>query len=220
MNYEELLADTEKKLDDAFTEMGEIREPTLVDIYLLASAVKAIKFSESIMLLCSNRFVKQSLPLLRSFIEHAVNMRWIMHRDTEKRIREYLANLAKPTFGGFWTKISLENRMREIGFREQDYYDLLIKYISEYPHFETESISWNTVKNDERFLLSKIPIEAVRRITVQMLSHVAAALSVWYGTRFSFYKEINRKLSEELEKRTQYQTPIYKTPPAGSKPGN
>ncbi|GAG80132.1 unnamed protein product [marine sediment metagenome] len=135
MDYKLLIEKAKEYINEGFANMGgKIEGPTMLDRYVLASAIKTIRFSNAIIRLCEEDFSKESLPILRSLIEHSINMRWIMAKDTERRLKQYLHDLEEKSLGKSWTNVDLLTRMSNIGFKNRDYYDFVVKYTYSYAH--------------------------------------------------------------------------------------
>jgi len=212
MDHILFIEEIQKKFREAFTRRGKIIQESPVDYYLLAATVKGVRFTESILLLLRSGLVNESLPILESFLEHTVNMRWIMERETPVRLNKYLSDLKQASFGGFWTRLSLINRMKEIGL-EQAYYDYLLKYIYSFTHIDPNSLGWFELSGPSDTRRSpQISPAAVSSVTAYLLGHMARALSVRYGTAFHFYQEIWDRLRKDREERTQYKRTVFPGP--------
>ncbi len=195
MNYKVLIEENTKKNQDSFNQIGfEIKNPTMIDInmYLRVSTSKAMRFIDTIIFLCKNNFVNESLPILRSLIEHSINMRWIMQKDTEDRLKQYLSDFKEDKFGEYWTNISLLNRMEEIGFMNRKYYDRVVKFTYSHAHVNAGSLDWYEVV--KKLSKNQMSPNAIYSIVAQMLGHIVKALSVYYGNNFNFHNDIWSKI--------------------------
>ncbi len=196
MDYKLLIEKAKEYINEGFADMGgKIEGPTMVDWYMLASAIKSIRFSNAIIRLCEEDFTKESLPVLRSLIEHSINMRWIMAKDTERRLKQYLHDLEEKSLGKSWTNVDLLTRMSNIGFKNSDYYDFVVKYTYSYAHVNASTLDWGEVM-DEEILKSKMSSQSIHSIIAQMLGHVLLALNTRYRGKFDYYREIWRHIKK------------------------
>ncbi len=87
-------------LDSEFEAMGRsIPNATILDKYLVASIYKAVRLTNAINTLCDSGITDEALPILRSLIEHTINMCWITNKDTSARLRQYINDLGTGAFG-------------------------------------------------------------------------------------------------------------------------
>lgn len=192
MNYKLLIEKAVDYINEGFGNIGgRIENAAMLDCYLMAATHKAIRFSRAVINLCEENFTNESMPILRSFIEHTINMRWIMARDTEKRLKQYLRDWEKKNFGEKWTNATLLSRMSEIGFKNRDYYDFVVKFTYSYAHVNARTLDWGEVMvTDEEILKHKMSSGAVYSIVAQMLGHTLFALNTEYKGKFNYYREI------------------------------
>lgn len=205
MNYKLLIEKVADYINEGFGNIGgRIENAAMLDCYLMAAAHKAIRFSRAIINLCEENFTNESMPILRSLIEHTINMRWIMKKDTEKRLEQYWQSLEKKGFGGIWTNVNLLDRMSEIGFKNRDYYDFVVKVTYSYAHVNAETLDWGEVIMDEGIISKhKLSSGAVYSIVAHMLGHVLFALNAEYKGKFNYCGEIwshFKKSSKDIRK--------------------
>lgn len=204
MKYENLIQEAKNKIEEGFDKMDrKIDNPTHSERYLLVSTIKAIEITNAILLLCKNNHVNESLILLRSLIEHSINMAWITNKNSNKRLKEYLFDLQKNKFGNSWsTNRNLKERMKDIGFKNEDYYDYVVKITYSYSHVNASSLDWDKV-------IKGVPGknfngEAVYSIVVQMLGHVIKSLNSQFKGYFNYYIDIWKKIKvdkSDMEKK-------------------
>jgi len=207
MDYELLIQKARKKIDEGFNKMGrKIENPSFLERYLIAAALKAIKLSDVVVFLCKNNFNDESIIVLRSLIEHSLNMHWIMKENTEIRLREYLSNLGKIDFRGYWTTKKFNKRMEDIGFNKE-YYDFVVKITYAYSHVNASSLEWNKVINDDRLKGEPFSAQAIYSIVAQMLGHVLKSLDMQFKGFFHSYNDVwgqikvdRSSIKERLEK--------------------
>ena len=207
MDYDSLIKKAKKYINQGFNTMdGKIDTPSMLDYYLVAATLKAIRFSDSILELCRRDFNNESLPILRSLIEHTINIRWIMTNDTESRLKQYLNDWNKNSYGEGWTNTDLLSRMGEIGFKNRNYYDFVVKYTYSFAHVNARTLDWDKVMNEKR-LKNVMSSQAIYSIVAQMLGHVLYALNIKYKGKFDYYRDIwsnikksDKDIRKELEK--------------------
>ena len=194
MNYELLIQKAKKEINDGFNELGrKIENPSFLEIYLIVSTLKSIELTDAIMFLCKNNFNNESLIILRSLVEHSLNMHWIMKKDTEKRLEEYRSDLEKIELGGFWTKDNLKKRMKDIGIGEE-YYDFVVKFTYSYAHVNAKSLKWQKVIKIDGLKSEPFPAQAIYSIVAQMLGHVLKSLNIHFKGLFDSYSDIWKEI--------------------------
>lgn len=206
MDYLSLIQKAKEYIDQGFNAMNsKIDHPSTLDYYLFAAAIKAIRFSDAILELCKKDFNNESLPILRSLIEHVINMQWIMKKDTEHRLKQYLSDWNKKSYGEKWTNVDLLARMCDIGFKNRDYYDFVVRYTYNFAHVNARTLDWDKAMNEPR-LKGTMSSQAIYSVVAQMLGHVLFALDIRYKGKFEYYKDIwsnikkyNRDIKKELE---------------------
>lgn len=194
MDYELLIQKAKKEIDDGFNKMGRtIKNPSSLERYLIASTLKAIKLSDAIVFLCKNNFNNESLIILRSLIEHSLNMHWIMKENTEARLKDYLSDLGKIDFGKRWTPDRFNKRIEDLGFNKE-YYDFVVKKTYAHSHVNASSLEWGSVINDERLKGEPFSAQAIYSIVAQMLGHVLKSLDMHFKGFFNSYSEILKEI--------------------------
>jgi len=194
MNYEFLIKKAKKEIDYGFDRMGrKIENPSFLERYLIVSTLKAIKLSDAIVFLCKNKFNNESLIILRSLIEHSFNMHWIMKKDTTERLKDYISDLEKVDFGGYWTKDNLKKRVKSLGIGEE-YYDFVLKYTYANAHVNASSLEWGKVIKIDSLKNRPFSPQAIYSIVAQMLGHVLKALDMHFKGFFNSYNEIWKEI--------------------------
>lgn len=191
--YLTLIQKSKEYIDQGFdTFQRQLQTKDQIGGFLVLCTLRAARLSDAIVHLCKAGFTDESLPILRSLIETAVNMRWIMNKNTEERLKQYYANLAENKwYGEPWTSVNLKDRMKEIGFKGklESYYNLVVKFCHDYTHDGARTLP-------HRRLIPKVPKKtlmsagAIYAITSQMLGHVLKALNDHWPGKFDSYKVI------------------------------
>lgn len=128
----------------------KIENVSLFDWYLIAASVKAMRLANTILFLGNHGLTDEASPVLRSLVEHAINMRWITDKDTEQRLKMYMSDLGKAKFGSLWVKRSLDRRLEDVGFGNRNYYNFCVKLTYSYAHVNASSLRWGEVFDDPR----------------------------------------------------------------------
>lgn len=204
MKYENLIQEAKNKINEGFDKIGrKIDNPTNLERYLVAATIKAVNITNAIIVLCKNNFTDESLILLRSLIEHSVNMHWIMDRNTEERFDEFWSELLE-TNSGFWAQRRFDGRMEDIGFEDKEYYDSVVKITYTYSHVSASSLNWDLVIDNVP--KKEFSAEAIYSVVAQMLGHVLKSLDMNFKGLFdynSIWKQIKvdrTKIREKLKK--------------------
>lgn len=195
MDYKKVFEDSIEEIFKEFEKMGQqIKNSNVIDRYLIAAIYKVVRLSKSIILLCENGRSDEALIILRSLIEHTVNMRWVMTKDTKNRVKMYLSDLSKKEFGKEWTPLKLPDRMSQIGFLDRDYFDFCVKLTYSYAHVNASSLRWGEVYNDPRLNEDAWEPEGIYQVAIQMTGHIMCALNTRYINYFKNYKELWEKI--------------------------
>lgn len=161
-----------------------------MDRYFVAATYKAVRFSDAISVLCENRMTDEALPILRSLIEHSINMRWIADKDSGKRLKAYMNDLGEKGFGAPWTETKLDKRMEDVGFGSRDYYEYCVKVTYSYAHVNASSLMWGEVFDHPQLSKERWSSDALYQVNAQMLGHVLKALNTHFVGHFDFYNAI------------------------------
>lgn len=116
----------------------------------------------------------ETIPILRSLIENSINFRWIVNKDTRKRLSDYLDDLVKPGFGEKWACLDLYSRMKELGF-QRSYYDFVVRYTYSHSHGNAKSIF--SIHHIEQKPFDE---ESICAVVAQMLGHILRGLEKIY----------------------------------------
>lgn len=196
MSKHRKLVDTAKQMiDKGFDLLGRsIDNPSILDRYMLAATYKAVRLSDAVLALCKQGITDEALPTLRSLIEHAMNMRWIINKDTNKRLKLYLNDFSKKGFGEPWTKVNLHDRMVEVGFKDRAYFDFCVKLTYSYAHVNASSLKWGEVIDHPKLSKERWSPDVLYVVVAQMLGHVVKALDTHFPGKFSRYNEIWKQI--------------------------
>lgn len=195
----------------------QISDPTFLDRYLLASTYHAIRLSKAIISLCESGFTNESIPVLRTLIEHSINMRWITNKNTKNRLKEYMYDLEEKGFGAKWTTVNLHDRMLEVGFKSSSYYNFCVRVTYDYAHANSTCLNWGEVIDHPQLNADRWSSESLYAVVVQMLAHVMKALDTRYEGQFGNFNQLWSKVPvdpqidskiaevrEKLKKNTHY----------------
>lgn len=172
-NYKKLLINAEKKIEKIINNKEKLSQPLSIEEYVICSAKKSLRFCEAIIILCENKHSIESLPILRGLIENSINSRWIINKDTQNRLNNYLSDLSKNSFGEKWTQIDFFSRMRELNFPVW-YYNFVVKYTYGHAHSNAKSV-FSMIKSRPNF-----PINAIYAVSAQMLGHILKSFELIY----------------------------------------
>lgn len=180
-----------KQIDAGFDQMDrKIENVSLLDRYLVAASMKAVRLADTILFLGDHGVTDEAFPVLRSLVEHAINMRWITEDDTKQRLQMYMGDLGKTAFGNSWASKSLDKRMEDVGFGDRDYYDFCVKLTYSYAHVNASSLRWGEVFDDPRLSKNRWTPDSLCSVVAQMLGHVMKALDSRYKSHFDGYDNL------------------------------
>lgn len=212
---EKLVFEAKQLIDDGFDRLGRsINSPSLLDRYFLAATYKAVRFCDSILILCKEGMTDEALPILRSLIEHSINMRWIAHKDSKERLKQYMNDLGEKGFGAPWTNTNLVDRMKEVGFKSRDYFDFCVKLTYSYAHVNASSLRWGEVINHPQLSKEKWSPDALYVAVAQMLGHVLKALDTHFTGNFKGSDDIWNQISvdKDIRKKIEEVKKSFKEP--------
>lgn len=190
--YDYLIDQAIDYIGDGFVPFAEgiVNAPT-IDVFLITHAFKARRFIDALRILQAKDYSGEALPILRSLVEVAVNMRWVQLKDTDKRLDDYYKDFEKREIGKSWTNTSLLKRMKDIGF-DEPYYNWVVGLCNMYVHANATSMTYGGIIEGERD--NDVAEEAISAISAQMLGHVLYALNQRYEGRFDRADEIWRQI--------------------------
>lgn len=193
--HRELAQKALKLINAGFDQMDrKIENASLLDRYLVAASMKAVRLADTILFLGDHGVTDEAFPVLRSLVEHAINMRWITEEDTEQRLKMYMSDFSKTKFGTSWANKNLDKRMEDVGFGDRDYYDFCVKLTYSYAHVNASSLRWGEVFDDPRLSKNRWSPDALYAVVAQMLGHVMKALESRYKGYFDGYNGIWREI--------------------------
>lgn len=205
--YRKLVNSAIQIIDGGFDKMDRsIVNPSLLDRYLVAASIKAIRLSNAITILCEHGSTDEALSILRTLIEHSVNMRWIVEKDTQTRLKMYFGDLGEIGFGKAWATEKLPDRMKNIGFNSHDYFDYCVKLTYSYAHANASSLRWGEVFDHPKLSKDSWSPDALYQVVIQMLGHVIKALNTRYPDKFLGYEElwkqvkVDKNIRKKIEK--------------------
>ncbi len=105
--------------------------------------------------------------------------------------------------GEEWTDTNLLDRMKDVGFKDRDYFDYCIKLTYAYSHINATSLIWGEVYDDPRLSNQKFTPEAIYGVTAQMLGHVIKALNCKFTDHFTEYNDIWNQIKVDKDIRTK-----------------
>lgn len=198
-HYKQLMLQAIEMINKDLKSIGKFDNPSLLERYLVTSAIKATNLSYAILILCKKHLINESFPILRSLIEHSINMRWITHQDTENRFNQYADTMLNFNMGVTWSDKNMLNKMIDIGFPD-DYYKLVVKNTYDYSHINARSLPWLII-DGEKNEFSPIMIYPV---AAQMLGHVMVALNTHFPEYFTKHLEIWEKIEYDANAWEKY----------------
>lgn len=178
---------------------------SLLDLFLISSSSSAEKTADAIVLLCSNGHPNEAVILLRTLIEIAMNMRWVMQEDPETRVKEYFGDLQKPKLGTKWTSKHLQERMESIGMGH-GYYEHIVNSCHAVVHMNASALNYGAVlPGYKKIIMGETTTLAT---TAQMLGHVLEALNLKYKRKFNYatliWEQIPVSVPKDYEREEYY----------------
>lgn len=199
-NHRDLVEKAIELINAGFDQMNrKIENASLLDRYLVAAGMKAMRLADTILFLGDHGVTDEAFPVLRSLVEHAINMRWITEEDTEQRLKMYMGDLGKAKFGISWANKSLDKRMEDVGFGDRNYYDFCVKLTYSYAHINASSLRWGEVFDDPRLRKNRWTPDALYSVVAQMLGHVMKALESRYEGHFDKYNNLWKQIKVDKD---------------------
>ena len=116
--YLELLGRAKSTIDNGFSQVGRALSPQdAAQRALMLLASRAVAVSNALMLLSTHNHANEALPLLRSLLQFAVEMRWISQADSAGRARKFLEEHKDPQWESLWNTPRLLERMNALSFQ-------------------------------------------------------------------------------------------------------
>ncbi len=178
--YVQLLGLAKSRIDNGFSQVGRRLSSTdVTQRALMMLASRCVAVSNALMLLALNNHANEGLPLLRSLLQLAVEMRWIAEKDGEKRAREFFEHHRDADWDRLWSTPRLRERMKHLGFQSA-LEERALMSCYDHLHANAQGLPWGHVfaGNAEKGVSS----EEALRAACGIMGHVIKALDLhWPG---------------------------------------
>ena len=178
--YLELVGLAKSKIDNGFSQVGKkLAADDPVHRALMLLAGRCVSIANGLMILALNNHANESLPMLRSLLQLAVEMRWIAEKDSAPRALAFLSRAKDSEWTAFWDEKQLVERMRALGFQKAlEERALLSCY--DHVHANAQGLPWGHVfsENAHKGLTGEDSLRSASAI----MGHVVKALDQrWPG---------------------------------------
>ena len=169
-DYASLISRAKAVIDNGFSRVGknlDVADP--VDRALMLLASRAVAIGNALVLLAQHSLANEALPLLRSLLEIAAAIRWIVQDDSARRARTFLDESRGAEWDNLWNTGRLKERMRELGFpRRLEERSAMFCY--DHLHGNAQGLPWGHVfkENGE----AGITAEELLKIAAFLSGHV------------------------------------------------
>ena len=177
------LAQAKTVADHGFSRVGpQLRQDDQVARALMLLACRCVSVANAIMVLARGNHANEALPLLRSFLEMVVHMRWIVAGDREPRALEFIREHDRPQWDGVWSGRRLAERCSALNFPEEPRAKIL-RWCHEHLWGNSAGLPWAHVFSPEP--LPGAAAEDVLEAAAALLEEAVAALDRHWPGQFS-----------------------------------
>jgi len=191
-------------VDKGFKRLGPLQVHSLgIEAFLKLTADKSLRLVNAIELLCEKQMSSEAIPLVRTLIENAINMRWVMNKESGERAELYFRTMngvvKQMRFPRSWTNVKLNERMNEVGLARGLFYDVIVKYTYEHAHAGSASLDWGVLRNQPASEHWMGTLE-IYKCCATMLGHTLQALEARFTGYFADYPLVfTRILPPDME---------------------
>ena len=178
--YVQLLGLAKSRIDHGFSQVGRRLSPAdAAQRALMMLASRAVAISNALMLLALNNHANEGLPLLRSLLQLAVEMRWIAEKEGGKRAEEFFEHHRDADWDKLWSTGRLRERMRHLGF-QKSLEERALMSCYDHLHANAQGLPWGHVFADNA--QKGVTAEEALRSACAIMGHVIKALDLhWPG---------------------------------------
>ena len=154
--YLELLGRAKSTIDNGFSQVGRALSPQdAAQRALMLLASRAVAVSNALMLLSTHNHANEALPLLRSLLQFAVEMRWISQADSAGRARKFLEEHKDPQWESLWNTPRLLERMNALSF-QTTLVEAAANSCRDHIHANSQGLPWGHVSRPRRLPASTV----------------------------------------------------------------
>jgi hypothetical protein len=183
-------------IDAGFSRVGrKLAKDDVTAGALMVLAARAVANANALAILAEHKHANESLPILRSLLETAVQMRWIVRADSAKRASEVLEERGKADWEDVWQETRVKSRAKELGFWDATF-ERVLSSCREHLNANAAGLPWGHVfagKDD-----GGVSADEVLRATTAVMAHVVKALDERWPGEFPGAEEMWKKAERGL----------------------
>jgi hypothetical protein len=178
--YTDLMHYAKSHIDHGFSQAGKKLSPAdPVQRALMLLASRAVAIGNALMLLALNNHANEGLPLLRSLLQLAVEMRWIAAEDGAARAKVFFETHKAAEWEKLWGAKALQERMGELGF-QKELQQRSLSWAFDHLHANAQGLPWGHVFGEN--MEKGVSGDEALRAAVAVMGHVLKALELhWPG---------------------------------------
>lgn len=180
--YIELLGLAKSRIDNGFSQVGKrlaADDPAHRALMLLAS--RAVAVSNALMLLSMHHHANESLPLLRSLLQLAVESRWIAAADSKARAEDFFKRHKDVEWDHIFESRQLRAKMKELGFQPQ-LEERALATVHHHVHANAQGLPWGHVF--AQHAAPGVTGEDALKAAAALMGHVVKALDLHWPEKF------------------------------------
>lgn len=186
-----LIARAKAVADNGFSRLGgKLDLDSASQGALMLLATRAAALGNALVLLAQHSLPNEALPLLRSLLEIAAAMRWIVQENTEARARAVLEQAKEADWADLWDTKRLRARLRAAGFPPA-FEDRIMMFCYDHVFGNAQGLPWGHVFESNKN--PGISSEELLRMSAVASGHVIKALDVRWPGRFDGAEELWEK---------------------------
>lgn len=169
------------RIDAGFSRVGRaLGKDDVAARALMTLAARAVAKANALALLAVNSHANEALPILRSLLETAVQMRWIAGGSSRERAAEVLEERRTADWGSLWQEGTLRRRADALGVVDATF-ERVLSSCREHLHANAAGLPWGHLYADKDD--GGVSPEDLLRATAAVMGHVVKALDEkWPGS--------------------------------------
>jgi hypothetical protein len=178
-------------IDTGFSQVGKsLKSGDEVAKALMILAARAVAKANALALLAEHSHANEALPILRSLLETAVQMRWISAKDSARRAGDVLGEREKATWQEIWDDARVKVRAQELGFWDERL-SRVLSSCREHLHANAAGLPWGHLYAEKD---GGVPPDEVLRATAALMGHAVKALDETWPGKFPGAEEMWRRV--------------------------
>jgi hypothetical protein len=181
-DYAALVGLAKSAIDNGFSRVGKtLNSSSRCERALMLLSARAVAIGNAIVILVQQELSNEALPLLRSLVEIAARMRWLIAEDREARAGKILKEFSEGSWELLWRDGALGERMKEFGFPPEAA-DEILGLCAHHLNGSAQGLPWAHVFEDNKH--AGLSGEETLRLAAIASAHAVKALDARWPGKF------------------------------------